>query len=200
MPPSPKPPGTPEEKALVAACLSGDEAAWEQFVGRYSGLVWAMARRVLRSRRQADRAELIEDLYGEVFAALCRDGFRHLRRFEWKCSLARWISLLAHSTCRNVLARRPGPQVGSQDAAEWAAQLPDDAPPALAKLEKAEALEKLRSALAKAPPRERLILQLHFMDRLSYAQIAQAAAVSVNSVGPLISRAIGRLRKALGKE
>ena len=186
-----------EERALVAGCLAGDEAAWTRLVETYSGLVWSVARRALRSRGLAGRADLLEDLYGEAFAALCQDDFRHLRRFQWKCSLSRWIGLLAHSSSVNALSRKQVPTLPASDAAEWAARLPAEAPSPLVRLEKAEALQALRSALDDAPPRERLILQLHYLDQLSYAEIARALSVSVNSVGPLIARATSRLRRTL---
>jgi RNA polymerase sigma factor (sigma-70 family) len=62
---------------------------------------------------------------------------------------------------------------------------------------RAESEGQLEAAFSGLSPRERLILALHYRDRVPYAEIAALLGVSPNSVSPLLDRARERLKAGL---
>ena len=69
---------------LVAACLdSGDQAAWQEFVIRFQGLITTVALRTARHWGQ-DSPQVLDELVQETYLKLCADDYRLLRSFRSK--------------------------------------------------------------------------------------------------------------------
>ena len=87
--------------AISDALLSGDSAAWGEFVRSYGGLIVAAVRGI--APVQGD----IEDLTQEVFVRLCKNDFRLLRTYDpARAALTTWLTIVARSTARDTLRRR----------------------------------------------------------------------------------------------
>ena len=56
---------------------------------------------------------------------------------------------------------------------------------------------RLRTMLGRLNEGDRSVLQMFFMDGLSYAQISRGLGISINSVGPKLQRAQKRLRQLM---
>ena len=81
---------------LIARCVDGDQAAWDDLVDRYGRLVYSIARRY---GLDADA----DDVFQNVFSAL----FRSLDRLRDKGRLSSWLITTTHRECWRV-GRRPG--------------------------------------------------------------------------------------------
>jgi RNA polymerase sigma-70 factor (ECF subfamily) len=69
---------------LVAVCLdTGDEAAWQEFVLRFHGLIATVALRTARRWGQGS-PQVLDDLVQETYLKLCADDYRLLRSFRAK--------------------------------------------------------------------------------------------------------------------
>lgn len=69
---------------LIAACLeTGDQAAWQEFVSRFHGLIATVA---LRTARRWDEGspQVLDELVQETYLKLCADDYRLLRSFRSK--------------------------------------------------------------------------------------------------------------------
>lgn len=96
-------PGAPAENADFQALYARDARAWVAFVGRWSTLVQAWARRVL-SPQASDDAQDVAQL---VFVRLCADDFRLLRSYDpGRAGLATWLRVVTTSTAIDHLRRR----------------------------------------------------------------------------------------------
>ena len=87
-------------RGLVAACLRGDQAAWEELVRAHAGLVYTVIRRCGLGEDEA------ADLFQEVWVAAW-DG---LRSVQDERALAGWLATIAARTAtraRRRQARRP---------------------------------------------------------------------------------------------
>lgn len=174
-----------DDDALVSRCVTWDPGAWDAFVLRHGAFVQSEARRQLL--RYSGRASLadVEDASQEVFSLLLKDGARTLRQFRHESSISTWLSCVVRSVCRQ-LSRRD--RLAPFPAAELAAPEP-------ASIE--FHTEKLLETLGRLTPRDQRLLRLFFTEGKKYRQIAQELRISINSVGPLLSRAIGAAKRIL---
>ena len=136
----------------------------------------------------------------EVYLALLRRDRLLLVRFDPRFRLSTYLGILCRTEVLRWLRRRgragvaldrpegiPGPPVGEGPLA------------LLAPAERDEALQALRAALLDLPRRDRLLLELRYLDGLSYRGIAEALDLAPESLGPLLARARRRLaRRAPG--
>jgi len=166
---------------LVARAASGDQAAWDQLVDRYSGLVWAVA----RGHRLAahDAADVVQTTWLKLLEHL--GGLREPDR------VGAWLATTARRESLGVL-RRAGRQVPTGDG--WAA-VEDPAPGPEARAVTADRDRVLRAAVARLPDRCRTLLRVLMADPPpAYAEVAAALGMPVGSIGPTRARCLDRLR------
>lgn len=156
-----------DPRALVRRMIEGDEDAWKEFVERYRSDLY----------RAIGRAPEPDEIYSRVLARLVERDYAVLRRFQWRCSLTTYLGWIVRSEKIRGQHRRLIDLVHVQ---------PD-----------ADAVESVRAALDRLPMRDRRLLQLLFFDGVTYRQAARALGVSINSVGPLVGRALLRLKEKL---
>lgn len=83
-----------DDLGFVQRCIKGDKLAWNEFVDRYSRLIYNYIHSVLKTKTSRLLVqEDINDLFQEVFLLLTRDNFKKLRTFKARngCSLASWL-------------------------------------------------------------------------------------------------------------
>jgi RNA polymerase sigma factor (sigma-70 family) len=184
------PPDGPR-RGLIAACLRGDRDAWEELVRSHAGLVYTVLRRCGLGEDEAD------DLFQDVWVAAW-DG---LARVRDERALPGWLATIAARTGTRALRRRVRHRVVGGEAYEDAVtRAPDLTPsPELAVLAR-ERDESVRAAIASLSERDRLLVHAFFYDPAtpSYAEIAARLGVSPETVGPMRTRCLLRLRRALG--
>ena len=174
-----------DDAALVSRCLSREPGAWELLVERQASFVRAESRRqLLRYQGRAEPAD-VDDAAQEVFSLLLRDEARTLRQFRNECSLSTWLAHVVRSVCRQLSERRRPFQPESEG------------PLRLPRSDEAVPPEGLAEAIARLPARDQKLLRLFFTEGKKYRQIAQALGISINSVGPLLARAIAATRRQL---
>jgi RNA polymerase sigma-70 factor (ECF subfamily) len=81
---------------LVARCQAGDSAAFETLYERYASRLYAVTRRMVASRSDAD------DLLQEIFLL----AFRRLATFRGEASVGTWLYRLAMNRCLDHVRSR----------------------------------------------------------------------------------------------
>ncbi|MBI3855043.1 MAG: sigma-70 family RNA polymerase sigma factor [Planctomycetes bacterium] len=174
-----------DDAVLVSRCLSREQGAWDAFLRRHASFVQAESRRqLLRYQGRAEPAD-VDDACQELFSLLVKDGARVLRQFRSESSLSTWLAHVARSVCRQLSQRRRTFELSPEE--------PVSLPPPEAALPP----EGLAEALARLPARDQKLLRLFFSEGKKYREIAQALGISINSVGPLLARAIAATRRHL---
>ncbi len=172
------------DRALVVACLKGDEAAWESVWLRYGPLVRAISRRV-----GCDSEEAREVLQRVALVAL-----RRLGSLREPAKLAGWLAGVARlQALETIRQRRGGEELSPVTAVDDGAI--DD------RLIGDERLAILRRAFVRIDARcQRLLRRLELADPpQSYQEVAEAEGLSPTSIGPIRRRCLERLRKAFEK-
>jgi RNA polymerase sigma factor (sigma-70 family) len=175
--------------ALVMRCLDGDDAAWDELIGRYARLVEAVIRRYhLPADEQAD-------VFQDVWVALWRD-LGTVRSHE---RLGPWLVTAAGRMAWDARKRLARAATG-ESVDQLLDTLVDDGADLEQQVEQRETSERVRAALAQVSPRTRMLIRaLFFEETISYAEIAVRLGCSPNSIGPIRARCFKELRDALAK-
>lgn len=182
----------PEEQArcleLVAA---GDRDAFAALYDEFSGLVYSIALRMLRSPAAAEDAT--QDVWVKVWNAAATYDRR-------RAAVATWILVITRRHVLDVLRReavraagRPGIDPEA-DADALAISAPDDVP---REVERGELAVEVRSALAQLPYEQRRALVLAHHGGLTQREIADELQKPLGTVKTYMFQGMRRLRTLL---
>lgn len=198
-------PAFPGDKALIEACLRNEAGAWDEFIARYSKLVWWSVQRSLGRTRFAGRHDVASDLFQEVFGKIFEK--KEVLRLEDPSGLKKFIVVLsANLTLDRVkaLSRLEGRSVflDADDEESLSDAGPIEAPePGPA--EAAQSREKeaaVAEALETLSPKERACLEMAVFDGQSHRQIALLLGLPPDTVSTLIRRAKDKVREKFEKK
>jgi RNA polymerase sigma-70 factor (ECF subfamily) len=168
------------DSELVARCRTGDAAAWNELVERFSRYVYAISQQAFRLQPHD-----AEDVFQEVFARV----YTHLDRLRSDDAIRPWIAQLTRRLCidRIRAAGREGP--ADSDQLE-----PGGIDETLAQLDEAMTV---RASLAAVGEPCREILDRFFCRDESYRVIGEALDLPAGTIASRISRCLGKLRAEL---
>ena len=176
---------------IVRACRKGDQTAWDDLVGRYQRLIYAIPRRAGLSE------ERCADVFQEVFVTL----LEKIDAIEKPEKIRSWIVTTAKfKTWSSVRAEKGlySPETEEEIEAQMAA-LPDAAPLADEQLVRLEQRHLIRTAVNMLEERCRMILSMIYLreSAASYAEVAAKTGVGETSISPLRTRCLKKLEKIL---
>lgn len=182
-----KPKTTWENKRLVRGCLTGDEAAWDAFLGKYKNLIYSIPVKYGFSPDDA----------ADIFQAVCMDVIRELPKLREPDALPKWLIQLTSHRCFHW--KRDQQRYVSTDfdqevnAADKPSPLRDEL------LAEAEQEQILREAVAGLPARCQQLVRMLFFDSAArpYAEIARALGLATGSIGFIRQRCLEKLRRKL---
>lgn len=182
-----------EDRDLIAACLSGEHAAWEALIRRYQRLIYSIP---LKSRLSADDA-------ADIFQSVCLKLYEKLATLREHEKISSWLITTTTRECWRVsAASRREPQISNSDdesESDSLSQIPAAEPLADEQHEMLERQQAVRNAIESLSERCRDLLTLLFYEReeSSYAEIARRMAMPVPSVGPTRARCLDKLKRVL---
>lgn len=150
-----------------------DEGTFTRLAEQYAGRLYAVAYRMLGNR--ADAEDAVQRALMKSFAARAS--------YSPRWAVSTWLYRVLSNVCIDELRRRrpppePAPEPGSLR------------PPAVERMD-------LTRALDTVPREARLLLALHYVDGLSYRELAQVRGISVNTVKSQLARGKAILKRAL---
>jgi RNA polymerase sigma-70 factor, ECF subfamily len=166
--------------AVVSAMRSGDQSAMAELYDRYSGIVYAVALRVLGDTGAA------EDVLQEIFLQLWRNpgAFDAARG-----SLGAWLAVIARNRAIDSLRRRR-PETDIEDVVlSVAPDLASDA-------DRARTAEKVRSVLGAMATPQRTVLEMAYFEGMSHSEIAAKTGEPLGTIKTRIRAGLMSLRKA----
>ncbi len=187
-PPAPATPGEHRaDPALVAACLAGDELAWQELVNRYGRLVYSIPRRMGMSDADA------EDVFQNVFSTV----LRALPSLQDQTRLSSWLITTTRRESWKVAGRSRAN--AHADVDEMAEILPDISDEPVADIERLEREHAVHAALARLDQKCRDLLTSLFLnpDDQSYEEIAARLGMAIGSIGPTRARCFRKLEPIL---
>lgn len=184
-------PGGPDERDLVLRCNRGDEAAWSVFYRRYQNRVHG----VTHWRRWRFSPEEADEVMQEVFLALVAS----LRTFDFRSSLATFVSRVAMNRCistlRSRLAERAGGRIGHSSLGSVEAVLEDPNDPPDEHLILREQREIVDNGLRSLGKPCQSLVRFRFVEEFSYQEMAALLGVQEGTVASRLSRCLAELRE-----
>lgn len=188
------------DKELIDALRRGQNSAWAELVDRYVRLVHHVVRKTLAGYSRGRIDQDVEDITHDLFQSLVRDDYRVLGTIEAPYDLKAWLAISARRRAIDFARRKKLAAVSLDQAREDDASLSDtvaareektdDARPAEAKIAVNESLAILNS-------RERLVVQLFYLDGKKYREISRITGINMNSISPTLVRAVEKMQKYL---
>jgi RNA polymerase sigma-70 factor (ECF subfamily) len=179
-----------DDVELVRRARQGDGPAFEMLVERYKDRVFGLIVRTIADRQRAD------DLAQEVFLRV----YRGLPYFRGEARFSTWLYRIVANLChqphgpggvreipldaRDDDSGRPKLELGSRDAAFGDLELRD----------------RLQKALATLPANYRLLIAGHYLEGISYEDLAETLNVPLGTVKTHLHRAKQQLRRVLQAE
>jgi RNA polymerase sigma-70 factor (ECF subfamily) len=171
--------GLPDAVVISRIC-SGDESAMAVLYDRYSRVVYSVALRVLADTGAA------EDVLQDVFVQLWRNpaAFDAARG-----GLMAWLAVITrHRAIDHLRKQRPHEDFSETIIATDATTVSD--------AERDQALQKVRTIMARMPDDQRSALEMAFFDGLTHTEIAGKTNQPLGTVKTRIRSGLLTLRKA----
>jgi RNA polymerase sigma factor (sigma-70 family) len=173
---------TCDDTSLIAACVLGDEGAWEVLVNRYSPLVYSIPRRFGFSTADA------EDVLQNVFTIV----FRRLNSLKNHTCLVAWLITITRRECLHYCRQTP-------EHAELLDEIADDGIHPSDTMEARDRRLLVHRALEQLDASSQALLGALFLEipTPSYTEIARRLGLAVGSIGPARARSLKRLETVL---
>lgn len=172
-------------QAILHRIASGDRSAVQECLTKYGGLVWSIARKLLRNSNDA------EDAVQEIFV----DIWKNSASFdESKSSETTFIAMIAR---RRIIDRiRYSTRRISADSLDDVLLEPftrsdQDLQISVEAKEAAEAIRELR-------PEQQQVLRLSIIQGMSHQEISEATGMPIGTVKTHVRRSLMQVRKILG--
>jgi RNA polymerase sigma factor (sigma-70 family) len=170
-----------EVERIVRSAAEGDDAAWEELVARFGGLVWAVARSHRLS--SADAADVVQCTWLRLV--------QHLGELRNPAAVGGWLATTARRECVRVLhaSKQQVP------CADELLERPADEPALDADLLRRERDALLWQAVGRLRPEDQALVRMLATDPPpSYSEISAALGMPTGSIGPTRARCLQRLR------
>ena len=175
---------TEVDELLVARAKGGDLEALAGLYEAFADPVYTLARRLCRSREEAE--EVLQDTFLEVV--------RSIRRFRGEGAFGAWIRRVAVSKALTSLRRnrRSDVEVTGSDQRGLEAVLATGSSESWRRVD-------LERALARLPDHSRAVVWLHDVEGLTHSEIAGIFGRSTSFSKSQLARAHAKLRSWLGR-
>jgi len=169
----------------IERVLKGDKGAYSYLVNRYSGMVYSMAFRLLKSDVEA------EDLSQEVFVS----AFRSLAGFKRSAKFSTWIYRITYNKAISQLRKKRSELSTDNEVFLETRGGVDHSDEILSQEEDTGKL--LGEAIKQLPEGDQILIMLHYYEDQSMEEISTITGISVANVKVKLFRIRKRLKEML---
>ena len=182
------------DRGLLERCLQRKPRAWEDFVDRFVGLVVHVVNHTAQIRALRLSPEDRDDLASEVFLGVLKNDFAVLRHFRGQSSLATYLTVVARRIIvRAIVQQRSQERPKGNGASRSAGDVADSGPGPGERIGNRDEVERLLDDLHESEAR---VVRMYHLEGKTYHEISAEVGVPENSIGPILSRARGKMRRA----
>lgn len=179
-----------EDLALVDRISARDPSALAELYDRFSSLLLALARRILRDESEA------EEILQEVFLQVWNQAERYDRE---RSSVSTWLVLITRSRAIDRLRSR---QVKDRTLLGLQQENPrfHTSPEGPGSVLLDQRRKRLRHEMGELPDEQRQVLELAFFEGLTQSEIAESTGIPLGTVKTRTLLAMKKLRNALRED
>ena len=173
--------------AQLSRVALGDRAALADVYRLTSAKLFGVCLRILDDRAEAE--DVLQQVYLTVWQKA--GGYDAAR-----ASPITWLVAIARN--RSIDRKRSARGAGKSEPIEAAAEVADESPSALARLQTSEERHRLNDCLSTLEARQSQAIRRAFYGGLTYDQLARADGIPLGTMKSLIRRGLAKLRDCLG--
>jgi len=173
------------DSLLIEQARLGNLEAFEALVHRHAPSLYRVVRRMSSDASEAEA--IVQEAFLRVWASL--------ERYQNNRPFFPYLATIAVHIQRDQWRKDRHEELGGEDRLAEASSEAEEDP--LVRVEEAEILQALASAVARLPPLYRTAVALRYEAGLSYEEIAAAMNIPLNTVRTYLKRAKARLRRDL---
>ena len=188
-----------DDLSFVQACVKGDKQSWNEFLSRYSRLIYNYIYSVLSVKGSSLSEEQIEDIFQEIFYSLIKDNYKKLATYQGRngCSLASWLRQVTINFTIDYL-RKLRPMVSIDIETEEGLSLKDIlkdlSADAVEFLSDQDRRKTLRDCLDLLDPGEQYFMELFLNQGLNLEQIREYLKINRGAVDMRKGRILQKLQ------
>ena len=188
-----------DDLEFIQRCVKGDSRFWDDFLKKYSRLIYNYIYNTLNAKSFIPTQEHVEDIFQGIFRSLIEDNYRKLNSFKARngCSLASWLRQVTINFTIDYLRKiKPAVSIDAENEDDLSLKdiLPDDSATAQERLILKEKLATLKECIEKLEKQERYFLELHINRGLRLESLKEHFRISRGAIDMQKSRIIDRLR------
>ena len=180
---------------LIERCIEREEKAWEEFVERFSGLLFYSARERLKRNGIAFSQQDLEDVVQTVFVEIWQGN--KLKDVRDRKKIKAWLSIVAQTRALNHVYKKKERLLRENELYKID-NIKVEPGPGSGKDEEILA-RKLEEEIEDFEAREKIILKLSVIYGKKHREIACLMQIPVNTVSTIIARKKKVLRGRLKK-
>ena len=191
---------------FVQRCVKGDSLSWDEFIERYSRLIYNYIYQVLDSLPSGRFKENhAADIFQEIFLLLTKDNYHKLKSFKAKngCSLASWLRQITVNYSIDYL-RRQKPAFSLEEERENGFSLKDilaDTRLSVSdQVSQEEILANLAGCIDELQTEEKFFLEMHLERGLSAEELSKIFKVRRGAVDMRKWRIIESLKECFRRK
>ncbi|MGE5197950.1 MAG: RNA polymerase sigma factor [Deltaproteobacteria bacterium] len=189
-----------DDLEFVQRCVEGDKKSWDEFITRYSRLIYNYIHSVIKLTGSVSFGpDSADDLFQEIILSLVKDDFHKLKSFKGKngCTLATWLrQITVNATIDRMRKFRAAVSLDDENSEESSLKdgLADGSVSAKDNLANAEKIESLIDCIGRLDTDEQYFLELHVNRDLSLEEVKDILAISRGAADMRKSRIIDKLK------
>ncbi len=188
-----------DDLELAARCVNRDKQAWDEFLNKYSRLIYNYIHNVLNTKGYSFSAQHASDIFQEIFLSLTKDNFKKLSTFKARngSSLASWLRQVTINSAIDYLRKfRPSFSMNDEVEDDWTLldALDCSAPHISEALIKEEEAKQLRDCIEGLNTDDKYFLELSLNRGLKPDELKEHFRVSRSAIDMRKARLIDKLR------
>lgn len=190
---------------FIQSCSNGDKHSWDEFLTRYSRLIYCYILFVLKKGRPAATEDIASDIFNGIICLLIENDYRKLKSFKARngSSFATWLRVVTiHFTIDYLRKQKPGISMDQedQDGLSLKEIIADKSEPAIDAAHKADMLKRLEECLEFLDDDEEFFLELHINQGVKLNLLKEYFQVSRGAIDMQKARIIHKLRDCFKKK
>ena len=184
---------------FVQRCIKGDKSAWNEFISRYSRLIYNYIHSVLKVKGFTDSGDLVSDVFQGVFCHLIDNNYHKLKSYKGSngCSLASWLRQITINYTLDCLRKHKNTvslDEDNDDGLALSEVIPVNLPPVDELISKEEKLISLQECIELLDSDEKYLLELNIFHGVDLESLKDHLKVSRGAIDMKKSRIIGKLK------